>query len=135
MATLRRLHPAPPAIKASAVVRRRILFAIGFIFPFYSVLPDTLLGAVRCVSTGTPVTAHRSAPRYRAEIFYALFLFALCCHRRASGLLSGNRRTWRSRTRRSKHGLASVSNTDKGNRRAGTKRVRLAANSLKYEEY
>ena len=79
MAMPRRLHPAPPAIKASAIVEGRILFATGFIFPFYSVFPDTLVGAVRCVSTGTPVTAHRSAPRYRAEIFFALFLFALCC--------------------------------------------------------
>jgi hypothetical protein len=32
------------------------------------------------------------------------------------------------------HELAPVSNTSKGNRRAGTNRARLAANLLKYED-
>jgi len=67
VATLRRLHPAPPAIKASAIVKGRILFATSFIFPFYSVLPDTLLGAVRCISKENFVTAHRHALGCRAE--------------------------------------------------------------------
>jgi hypothetical protein len=61
VATLRRLHPAPPAIKASAIVKGRILFATSFIFPFYPVLPDTLLGAVRCISKETsllPTATH-----------------------------------------------------------------------------
>jgi hypothetical protein len=36
VATLRRLHPAPPAIKASAVVRIRILFTIWYQLSFPS---------------------------------------------------------------------------------------------------
>jgi len=105
--TLRRLHPAPPAIKASAIVKGRILFATGFIFPLYSMLPDTLLGAVRCIIKGTSVT-HQAAERKPEDLAQQESLIRV-------------------------HELAPVSNTGKGNGCAGAKRAHLTANLLKYE--
>ena len=77
MATLRRLRPAPPAIKASDCGGKGS-FCHWFHLSFYSVLPDTLLGAVRCVTTVTPLlpTAahHASGQKFSSPWFCSRFV-------------------------------------------------------------